>query len=152
MLKLKNLILLFILIITSCSDNKNLTLIKGKTYDFEVLYLYQGDKRVIGDKYRNIVSDDSLYIMIEEGFKESHVILEENGEIVYDKIVNSEQSQGLADWLIRDIKKMKNVGLRVDAGPLIFLEMIDVEYNIIGISRSQDKIRVVFYKKVPMYE
>jgi len=151
MSKTKNLILFF-LITTSCFDNKNSKIVTEKTYDFEVLYLYQGNERIIDDKYRHKVSNDSLYIIIETGFKESHIILEENGETVFDKIVSTELSQGVADRTIRDIKNVKNIGVRIDSGPLIFLEIINIDNNIIGINKNYDKIQVVFYKKVPIYE
>ncbi len=146
---------LFIIAITgllSCSQHKESSKNSIKTYyDYEVLYNYQGKEIYKNDKYRNRLSSDSLYIIVEASFVNDTLEIKSHNKIAIKNIVNTEESSGIAaDYVINH--NINNLDLRINNGPWICIDVSKKEYNIIGIRKESNKIQVIFYKKVPVFE
>lgn len=146
------LIFFILILITACNNGFKKEIKRRNIYDFEVLYLYQGHQKVDDDKYRFKFSKDSLYIMVESEFKNCNLNIKENGEIIFNDIINTEESSGFAKELVRgNIQNIYNIDVSIDFGPVISFEILNSENNIVGIRKEKDKIQIVFYKRSPLY-
>ncbi len=135
------------------SQSKHHGFKSGSNYDFEVLYNYQGTEIIKEDKYRFKYPSDSLFIFFESEFIDDTLTLEENGKVIYSNLdLNTDPSSGIAKVIIRKgMGEIKNLGIRINYGSLIFVELNDIKNNILGVRYEKDKIQVVFYKKAPIF-
>jgi hypothetical protein len=146
------LILPFILFACSFQNIEESKKVIDPIYDFEVLYRHQGEDIVKEDKYRYKISSDSLYCIIESNFNNDTIVIESGKNLIYKGIVNTEPSSGVAkEIIIGDIENMKNLIIRINSGPPINFMLLKKEYNIIGIRKRENKVSVLFYKKVPVF-
>lgn len=143
----------FFIALSSCNKYKKAVISRDNLYDYEVLYLYQGDKKDDNDKYRFKLASDSLYILVEGEFIKSLITINADNRLVFNDTVNTSSITGLAKvFVLGDIKRLDYLSIRVDSGPLILVEMLDVKNNIIGIRKEDKKIQVVLYKKMPAFD
>jgi len=147
-------LLILLLFSVSCNlrndENSNAT--TEITYDFEVLYRFQGEMNNLDDKYRNKISSDSLYFIIESNFRNDTIVIESDKKEVYRGIVNTEPSSGVAEGItIGDIGNIDDLMIRINTGPPINFMLIKKEHNIIGIRKQENKVSILFYKKVPVF-
>jgi len=152
---MKSLPFLLLFLFMACSNPKNEGIKKEKniSYDYEVLYGYQGKKNFKNDKYRYKISFDTLYILIESGFENDLITITSNKKCVLKEKVSTNHSSGLAKEIkFGNIADLKNICFRINSGPLITIELIKKEHNIIGIRKQKHKISVVFYKKIPLFD
>jgi hypothetical protein len=103
----------------SCSDSG---IDKSKSfninYDYEVLYRFQGEDNIEYDKYRSLISSDSLYFIFESEFRNDSVLLEVDNKLIFEGVVNTEASSGIAQGItIGNIENVKNLIIRINSGP-----------------------------------
>lgn len=120
-------------------------------YDFEILYGFQGNE-IISDKYRNRLSPDTLYIIIESGFSSDFIsINSDKGRIFEDKVL-TEPSSGVAQTILaRNNDGIANLSVSINYKPKVTFDLLTKEFNIIGIRKHNNKVIIVFYKKVPVF-
>ena len=144
-----------LLLLLACNNPQNDRIKKEKriSYDYEILYRYQGEENLKDDKYRYKVSPDTLYILLETGFKNDLITINTNKNFDLKETVSTNHSSGLAKEIkLGNITELNNLYFTINSGPLITVELIKKEYNIIGIRKLKHKISVVFYKKVPIFD
>lgn len=152
-MKIRNLLLLAIgiILVHSCSD-KNVANSTFRYYDYEVLYNFQGKEVITEDKFRYKFSNDSLYFFIQSYFKNDTIEIKKNNTIVVNEVVDTESSTGLArDYVFGNIKRIKNIKIRINKGPWIYLDIHNKRYNLIGLKKNNSKCQVLFYKKTPRF-
>ena len=47
---------------------------------------------------------------------------------------------------------INNLLVRLNGSPWIYVETSKKEYNLIGIRKKSEKIQIVFYKEVPVFD
>jgi len=136
----------------SCSQHMETSTNNIKNYyDYEVLYTYQGKNVFENDKYRNRLSWDSLYIIIEESFVSDTLKIKSKNNILINNVIQTKKSTGTAATYVFK-HDMKTINISLNHSPWICIDVSKKEYNIIGIRKSINKIKVLFYKKVPLFE
>lgn len=146
-------IFLFIAYACDTQNKKQEVKVERGAYDFEILYTYQGTEIIKEDKYRFKYPSDSLFIFFETEFIKDTLTLEENGKIIYSHLdLNTDPVTGIARVVVRkNIEYINHLGIRINNGPLIYIELIDTKNNILGVRNEKGKIEVVFYKKAPIF-
>ena len=147
-------LLVLLLFSFSCSFQKNETskVSVDTIYDFEVLYRFQGEENFNDDKYRYKISPDSLYFIVESEFKNDRIIINSHKKEIFSEIVNTEPSSGIAkEIIIGGFKNGDNITIRINSGQPITFSLLKKEHNIIGIRKAEDKVSILFYKKVPAF-
>ena len=150
---MKNFILITILFSLTYCTVQQIKRDKIKSfYDYEVLYNYQGKER-IEDKYRFRFSDKSLYVIIESSFKKDSIeIISDKKDLSFREVVDTEPSAGIAKtFVFKDFSEISNLKIRLNSSPWIYLDVTKKENNIIGIMKDDDKVEIVFYKKIPVF-
>lgn len=147
-------LLVFLLFSVSCSSyNNEISKTNLDTvYDFEVLYRFQGEENIKDDKYRYKISADSLYLIIESDFKNDSIIIETEKKEIYKGVVNTDPSSGVAkEIIIGGIKNIEDIIIKINSGQPISFALLKKEHNIIGIRKTENKVSILFYKKVPVF-
>lgn len=147
--------LLFILLFSiSCSskiDESRKTSYET-VYDFEVLYRFQGEKNANVDKERYKISSDSLYFIFESHFKNDIVSIGTAKKVFFKGVVNTEPSSGVAKEVITGgLGNGEEILIRINSGQPIAFTLLNKEHNIIGIRKAEEKVSILFYKKVPSF-
>lgn len=121
-------------------------------YDYEVLYNFQGKENIKDDRYRFKFSSDSLHIFVESGFENDTIEVKIDNNIIVKDIVSTDGSTGLAKYFVfRNLNEIESFKIRFNRGPWIVLGMLDDNHNLVGVKKQNERIQVVFYKKVPLY-
>ncbi len=146
-----SIILLFLF---SCSNNKSpKEQNEDLSYDFEVLYRYQGEENYKEDKYRKMLSSDTIYFIIESEFQNNFLVINAEDKNIFNGEVRTEPSSGVAEEIkVGCFRGINNITVQIDKGPKINFDIINKEHNIIGIRKKADRVSIVFYKKVPMFD
>lgn len=72
-----------------------------------------------------------------------------NNEFYNRSILTTDEVVGMAgDLSLPDYKSIKNIGLRINQGKLIFLETEDEHFNIL-LDFVDNKVTIRFYRKLP---
>ena len=149
---MKYFTLLVFIFVFACNMQSNKKVERDLLYDYEVLYRYQGEENIKDDKYRQKLSPDTLYMIFESEFHNDVLVVYSNSTNVFDDKINTEPSSGLAKELKFHFKDLSNLSFNINNGPLINIELLRKDHNIVGVRKENKKISVVFYKKVPTFE
>ena len=146
-------VLLFLLSCNGKVDNKSV-IKKDISYDYEVLYNYEGKENKSDDKYRFKLSSDTLYIILESIFNNDRLMIKTDKIDVFNGTINTNPTTGTCpnNIIVGDINNIKSLFVRINNGPKISIELIRKDHNIIGIRKSDKKVKVIFYKSVPRFE
>lgn len=141
---------IIVLVAFSCVNKSNNQEKEG--YNFSIAYNFSTADSAREDRYRFKYSADTLYLFVEESFKNDVLKIYVNGKSYKQFSVTSDLSTGVADVVeIENIKNINNLGIAVNNSPIVSFELFDKKMNLIGIEKRGKKIEVCFYKKVPIF-
>ena len=145
---------IILLLSVSCNSQKNESFKTNfaTIYDFEILYHFQEEENFPDDKYRYLISSDSIYFLIETVFTNDTLIIETEKREIFRGVVNTEPSSGIAAGIVtRRIENIEAITLRINSGQPITFNLLRKEHNIVGIRKTEKKVSILFYKKVPIF-
>lgn len=150
---MKNLFILFCISTFIGCQSTTRRIDSNYEYDVEILYNYQGERRIVEDKYRFKYSNDSIYLILESFFVSDKVYIKRNDKLCFSKTVTTEESSGLVNSsIVLPNQSTRSLGIKINNGPYIYLDLKSEEHNFIGVRKDKKKIQVVFYKKIPIFE
>ena len=122
---------------------------QGQSYDIEINYYNQSE---VSRQYANNNEKLPLPIYFENGFLNDKIEILVNGKLVKADTITTDNTTSLArDILLSDYRQIKNVGIRVNNGKLVYVETNEKLY-FIGVRYEQRrKVRVLFYDLPPKY-
>lgn len=139
-------------VLNSCFRNTKFKQDQDISYDFEVLYRYQGEDMHSDSKTRELLSKDTVFLIIESEFLNRKVEILTRERLLFSGRVSTEQSSGVADVLqIEKREIQEEISIQIDNGPIIRFELIEDDHNIIGIRYYENKVSIVFYKGAPSF-
>ncbi len=113
-------------------------------YDIEIDY-----KSMPLDDKRSLAGGDSVAIGFYGMFDKDTVTVYKNDKFYKTKILTSDSQNEDGGYLKLDkYQLLENVGVRLNGGPLIYIETCKRDYHI-SLSFREDKADVKFYKYLP---
>lgn len=157
MITKKNLLVFINILFYSCNpviNQKENNQKHEPIYDINIKYLYQNNFDKKTEELRRLKYDkNTLYINFESQFNNDTLDLFINREHRCKQVLlKSFDDTGFAKSIKFDsLNIISDVSFRINNGPLIYLETLNKNDNILGIRQSSTSINVVFYKKIPAY-
>jgi len=127
-----------------CDGNRNIRQKASTSYNIEIDYssINKNDKR-------NLAGGDSVAIGFVGTFLKDTVEISKNNKFYKTAILTSDDQTDDAGHIYLDRwQTLDNVGIRINGGPLIFIETRRQGYHI-NLRYDDDKINVKFYKYLP---
>lgn len=144
---------ILLILVTACNTQNKKETGNRTLYDFEILYRYQGEENYGDDRFRNKLSSDTLYFIVESNFNNDYLVISTKEKDIFKGKVDTEPSSGVANGInVGEIENINNISIAINEGPVINFELIKKENNIIGIRKQENKVSIVFYKKVPVFD
>lgn len=148
----KYLVVLFLGVSVLACNNKQIDNIERDALNFTIQYDFDTADMDSEDKYRHKFDVNKLYLFIEEEFKNDIIKVYVNEKLSIEENVNTDLSTGLAKVIeLDDIALINSIGLRINNSPLISFEIFDKKMNLIGVDKRKKNVKIVFYKKTPVF-
>lgn len=142
------IIILSIVIIMGCrhvvSDAKKITYNTNVSYDINIDY-----NSIPLDDKRSLAGGDSVAIGFYGMFSNDTALVYKNDKFYKTKILTSDSQNEDGGYLMLDkYQLLENVGIRLNGGPLIYIETCKRDYHI-SLSFHKDIANVKFHKYLP---
>ncbi len=139
---MKNIFICLILVVSLSCRNKCNNL-HTSSYDIQIDYLGSPSSDL------REMKNDSLYILFDGNYNEDTVRIMINNNLFKELILTTDDVVGIAE-VIKTIKyeDVKNVGLRINNGKLIFVEPENRHYNI-RLNYLDSLATIKFYRRFP---
>jgi hypothetical protein len=143
-----NLLILGFLVFGGCnysdSENKSISYNSHIPYDIEIEY-----NSIPIDDERSLAGGDSVAIGFVGMFEKDTVDVFKNNKFYKTTILTSDtKTDGAGHLILDNYKLLDNVGIRINGGPLIFIETGRRDYHI-NLAYYNDQVIVKFYKYLP---
>ena len=119
-------------------------------YDIEINYSDYSN-RVKQEYFNDILSEDSLYVFIEVGFKNDRVSIFVNGMKKVEETLSTEDQSGYAEYYqFGHIEDIEHVAFRLNDGNLAIMEIKDK--NLINVNLKKNRLIVSVLNNAPFYD
>ena len=138
----------------SCSNNNTADTYDGEIYTIEIRY-EDSFNRKFRESWDQMVSEDSLYLFFEQGFKDDVITIYINGEKLYESNVTTDIQDGSAgQFESANIQNSKHLSLRLNNGPLVFFEQTEKKDKLLNLNydRKNNHLLLSVINHVPFYD
>jgi hypothetical protein len=113
-------------------------------YDIEIDY-----SSMPLDDERRLAGGDTVVIGFVGQFSKDTVEIYKNNKFLETKVLSSDwQNEGAGHVLLDKYQQLDNVGIRINGGPLVFIEIDKRDFHI-NLAFYNNQVNVKFYKYLP---
>jgi hypothetical protein len=123
---------------------------KDTSYNADILYDIEIDYNSIPlDDERSLAGGDSVAIGFVGMFSKDTIDVYKNDKFYKTTILTSDtKTEGAGHLILDKYQLLDNVGIRINGGPLIFIETRRRDYHV-NLAYYNDQVNVTFYKYLP---